>query len=250
MGKNNIHLQVARRRMRRVLKKAIKGSFNAVGLEIDRLDPSESNRFVWLKSQGIQTVFDIGANTGQFALMIHEVLPEATIYSFEPLRHCYEQLVINMRDAASFRAFNFALGDENGDSVIYKNRFSEASSLLPMNDLHKKAFPNTKRETTEKVVVRRLDEVAHGLDCYDNIMVKIDVQGYEDKVIMGGYQLMSKARLLIIETNLQILYDGAPLFAPVYDMVRRMGFEYRGAFDQLKSPIDGSVLQADSIFIK
>ena len=42
------------------------------------------------------TVLDVGANTGQFALEIHKILPQAMIYSFEPLKDCYEQLMHNM----------------------------------------------------------------------------------------------------------------------------------------------------------
>jgi hypothetical protein len=46
----------------------------------------------WFKSFGIDTVLDIGANTGQFTKTILALLPNANIYSFEPLPDCFEQL--------------------------------------------------------------------------------------------------------------------------------------------------------------
>jgi FkbM family methyltransferase len=70
----------------------------------------------------IQTVLDVGANTGQFATAaIHEILPEATIYSFEPLRECYDLLVKNMSYVSKFRAFNFALGSEDTHMGMHRS---------------------------------------------------------------------------------------------------------------------------------
>lgn len=233
-----------------ILRKAIKDSLHAVGLELRRIDPVEVNQFVWLKEQNIRSILDIGANVGQFALMIHPILPNAMIYSFEPIKDCYEQLIINMKDISNFKAFNFAIGHENSETKIWRNEFSPSSSLLPMRNLHKLAFPYTKREKLERITVKSLDEIANDLKLEDNVLVKIDVQGYEDKVINGGHNVISKAKILIVETSFQSLYDGQPLFATIFDMLRRMGFRYCGNFDQLRNPADGSILQADSIFVK
>jgi hypothetical protein len=46
------------------------------------------------------------------------------------------------------------------------------------------------------------------------------------------------------------LYEGQPLFDRIYDTLTRIGFAYHGNFHgQLLNPVDGSVLQADGIFI-
>jgi len=45
------------------------------------------------------------------------------------------------------------------------------------------------------------------------------------------------------------LYEGQPLFDRIYDTLTRIGFAYHGNFQQLLNPVDGSVLQADGIFI-
>lgn len=82
------------------------------------------------------------------------------------------------------------------------------------------------------------------------MLVKIDVQGYEDRVIRGGQRVISRAKVLIVETSFQTLYDGQPLFEDIYDTLLKMGFRYIGALWQLRSPLNGSILQADSIFVK
>ncbi|GAF99123.1 unnamed protein product, partial [marine sediment metagenome] len=205
----------------------------------------------WLKELNIQTVFDIGANTGQFASMIHNVLPEALIYSFEPLEDCYRQLCTNMRGASKFKAFNFALGDRDKETEIYHDTYSPSSSLLQISKLHKKVFPFTGQRTIENVKVKRLDQVIDdlNLELKKNILLKIDVQGYEDKVILGAQKSILEAKAVLAETSYHALYEGQPLFDTIYDMLRQRGFEYMGNLEQIKNPLNGTVLQSDSIFI-
>jgi hypothetical protein len=66
----------------------------------------------WLFDANIYTIFDVGANTGQFARAIHEILPEAYIYAIEPLSDCFTALQRTMRHVKYFRAFNTALGEK------------------------------------------------------------------------------------------------------------------------------------------
>jgi FkbM family methyltransferase len=213
------------------------------------VDPTENN-YGWLTKHSISSVLDIGANTGQFAQMIHKLLPNAVIFSFEPIDTCYQELIKNMADVPNFRAFNYALGDTDTNMQMHVKDFTPSSSLLPMADLHVQAFPYTANEHIEEVKIRRLNEVARELDFDGNVLVKIDVQGYEDKVIRGGQNVISQAKVLIVETTFERLYDGQPLWKDIFDLLSNMGFIYMGNFSQMKSPLDGSILQADSIFVK
>lgn len=155
-----------------------------------------------------------------------------------------------MKNTSKFRAFNFALGDNDCETEIHRSEHSPSSSLLPMEDLHKQIFPFTAGETIERIKIRRLDVIARDLNCNDNILVKFDVQGYEDKVILGGRKLVSKAKVLIVETSFQSLYKEQPLFDTIYNMLKQMGFSYMGNLDQIENPVDGSILQADSVFVR
>jgi FkbM family methyltransferase len=244
--------------LRLLAKTLVRKPFNAVGLNIVRqadraaalrFRPSEANRYLWLTSLGIRTIFDIGANTGEFAQLIHGILPEARILSFEPLTEPFSTLQRNMAGIANFHAFNFALGASNLTYEMHHNDFSPSSSLLEMTDLHKASFPFTEHTISETVAVRRLDDVAWEMRAEEEILIKIDVQGYEEQVISGGEDFIARARLLIIEVSFKKLYEGQPLFNDIYQHVREKGFEYMGNFDQLLSPADGSVLQADAIFM-
>jgi len=198
----------------------------------------------------IRTVLDIGANTGQFAWQIHRVLPDARLYSFEPLEDCYNELLKRMGHVSRFHAFNFALGDRNGQAQIYRNDFTPSSSLLSMEELHKQAFPFTSKATVKAIEIRRLDDISHELEIVDNLLVKIDVQGFEDRVILGGEKLISRASILIVETTFLPLYKDQVLFETIYDMLRQRGFVYAGSEHTIRNPNDGSILQCDSVFCK
>ena len=203
----------------------------------------------WLTEAGINTIFDIGANVGQFAKLIHEVLPKAMIYSFEPLEDCYEELKKRMQKVDNFEAFNVALSNTNGEMEFHRNEHTPSSSILPMADLHRENYPFTAKEYLTKVRSARLDDIARDLKIEDNLLIKIDVQGFEDKVIAGGRNIIRRATILILETSFQPLYIGQPLFEDIYDSLKQ-GFRYMGALNQNRSPIDGSMLDEDSIFVK
>ncbi len=61
---------------------------------------------------------------------------------------------------------------------------------------------------------------------------------------------MSRAKALIVEASFQPLYDSQVLFDGIYSMLNDLGFSYMGSIDQLHSPVDGSVLQCDAVFLK
>jgi len=75
-----------------------------------------------------------------------------------------------------------------------------------MGGLHKRAFPFTSKDALEKIAVKRLDDMARDLDLTENILIKIDVQGFEDRVIAGGLKTIQMAKLLIVETSFESLY--------------------------------------------
>jgi FkbM family methyltransferase len=204
----------------------------------------------WLLEANINTVFDIGANIGHFASLIHEILPTGTIYSFEPLQDCYKQLKKRMKKIDNFEAFNVALGDTNGELTFHKNEHLPSSSVLPMADIHKQNYPYAAKDTIIKVRSAKLDDIAEDLKIEDNLLIKIDVQGFEDKIIVGGKNTIKRASILILETSFQPLYIGQPIFEDIYDYLKE-DFRYIGSLGEPRmNQIDGSPLFEDSIFVK
>jgi FkbM family methyltransferase len=204
----------------------------------------------WLHSYKFDTILDIGANIGRFAVTADAVFPAATIYAFEPLPKCYDKTAAIINTIGKGKAFNFGLGVKSETIPINQNEFSPSSSFLPMNKTHVDAFPFTEKQTQTLVQVRRLDDVADELCLGSRILIKIDVQGYERDVIAGGKNTIEKAKVVLIELSYEELYSGQPLFGEVYDALRSLGFRFAGTLAQMPHPKDGRLLDADCLFVK
>jgi hypothetical protein len=81
-------------------------------------------------------------------------------------------------------------------------------------------------------------------------MLKIDTQGFEKNVLLGGTEMLKRVRLIIVETSFGELYKDQPRFPEIYRMLQERGFEYRGSWDQFHNPKDGAPIQQDGIFLR
>ncbi|WP_299416252.1 FkbM family methyltransferase [Acaryochloris sp. IP29b_bin.148] len=204
----------------------------------------------WIKDLNLQAIFDIGANVGQSAIAFHALFPSAQIYSFEPVPDCFETLKARTRGISNIHAFNTALGTIVGEMEFERNEFPACSSFLPLSKSHITLFNYAVQTNTIKVQVDTLDNFASQCTLPSPIMLKIDVQGFEEKVLRGGESLVRRSSVLIIETSFKALYEGQPLFKDIYSILQSWGFEYAGSVENLQDPITGVILQSDSIFRK
>jgi FkbM family methyltransferase len=204
----------------------------------------------WIVKAGIKTILDVGAHTGEFAQRIRAILPDADLVCFEPLREPFLALSQRFAGQPNFLAVQCALGEKAAQCEIHHNEYAASSSLLPMTELHKRSFTFAVEEKTEIIEVRRLSDVVRELNLRDPLLLKLDVQGFEDKVIIGGEDVVARAKMIIIEVSFLPLYEGGPLFDDVYKILKTRGLTYNGNFDQLLSPEDGRPLQADAIFCR
>ena len=133
---------------------------------------------------------------------------------------------------------------------MHRNEHGPASSLLGMKELHLQHFDYARKTEAEVVEIKCLDDFGQNLHIVDPLMIKIDVQGYEDKVIEGGKNIISRAKLVIIESSFEELYEGQPLFDDIYLQMRELGFRYNGDNHQVKSQQDRRVLQENSVYLK
>lgn len=216
--------------------------------KLARQHDEELQKWRFLQTLAPQDVLDIGANTGQFARLVRELLPSARILSFEPLAECFKQLQSATAELAPMQAFPYALGSEDSATVMNKNAFSPSSSLLPMETLHQKELPATRETTAETIQVRRLDGLQESLKLRSPFFVKIDVQGYTEPVLLGGEKTVRRSHAVVAEVSLRPLYRGEATFDKVWQLLTSWGFAYRGNVDQWISRTDGRILQCDCLF--
>jgi len=216
-----------------------------------RLDREELLReYRWLENYHFKTIVDVGSNEGQFSDKMRMLFPKAVIYGFEPLPSVFERLKSNFLGDEQFHAINQGLGDRAGEIEIRENESSASSSFLVLGDEHKKNFEEALEARTLMVKVDTLDNFFTDRRIENPLLLKMDVQGFEDKVIAGGKVTLQKASVVICELSYIELYKGQPLFETIFELFKNLGFIYSGSVEQLRSPDTNKVLQEDGIFIK
>jgi FkbM family methyltransferase len=210
-----------------LLKKLTKRAFNQVGLDIVRLSNNPTYSLLGLNNLPIETVIDVGANTGQFAKMISSIFPKAHIYCFEPLAEPFAKLN-KWADQCRGRVtvFNTALGEsEHEVEMMAHLDHSPSSSFLKTTEICEAIYPFTQKQSAATVKLTTLDKALSQItnSFTPDILIKLDVQGYEDRVIKGGIEAFRKARACIIEINLDCLYENQADFQEILSLLYGLG---------------------------
>lgn len=222
-----------------------------LGLDVVRLKNSPTHTFAGLKGRPINTVIDCGANKGQFAHMIRRFFPKAELHCFEPLETPFRELSI-WAEAQSIEThcYNVALGDEQGTAVMrHHTEHDTSSSLLSRTDHQVALFPITEKQSEIVVPLTTLDAtLEHRIDTMvAEILLKLDVQGYEDRVLKGAENLLNKANYCLLEVCVDPLYSEQAQFSNLVSILDEHGFDYAGNFDQVCGD-DGRVMWLDALF--
>ncbi len=239
--------------MKRFLKQLTKKIFNFAGLDISKTYKSSKYSLLGLKNFSIRTIIDVGANTGQFAKMISDFFPEANIYSFEPLLAPFKELK-SWADSQNGRVkvFNIAVGDKEGEIEVFNHLdHSASSSILKTTNICEKLYPFTEKQNTIKVKLTTLDKAIDPLsnELTSDILIKLDVQGYEDRVIRGGVETFDKAKACIVEVSLDQLYENQATFREIVLLLNKLRFRYVGNLSQIYAN-DGHVISIDAVFVR
>ena len=226
-----------------------------VGFELRRfsVEQSENARFIsMLRTHNVNLIFDVGANAGQFGVLLREIGFDGKIVSFEPLSDARESLQnISRNDPMWQIALQTAIGEENGEIEIQIAGNSQSSSVLDMLDTHVRAAPDSKYIGKEKVALRTLDSIAPDyMDSNSIAFIKIDTQGYETQVMNGAKKLMSQIVGLQVEISLVPLYKGQCLFDEMLKKLKNDGFELWSISTVFSDPNTAQLLQVDATFFR
>ncbi len=236
-----------------IIKKTIKNIAHAFGVDILKRQNSPRLTLLGLKGCPFRTIIDVGANTGQFAKEISRFFPTATLYCFEPVPSSFQELK-NWALAERGRVvpYNLAIGDSECDLEMFVHEdHTTSSSLLPSTNIAKSLFPFIEKQKLVLVRQTTLDAIIAStkIELQPEILIKVDVQGYEDKVILGGKQAFRAASACILEISLDNLYEKQARFIDLLIMLGELGYQYKGNLDQVYGQ-DGHVIFFDALFRK
>ena len=205
-----------------------------------------------IECTGIDLVLDVGGNAGQYATALREHGYRGRIVSFEPLSSVHSRLVASAQgDDRRQVAPRMALGDSEGEVSIHIAGNSLSSSVLDMLPEHERAAPGSAFVGSETVPLRRLDRVAPAyLEGAKAVLLKIDTQGYEDRVLAGAAGIIDRITAIQTELSLVPLYAKQLLFDEMRAKIEAMGFELFAIFPGYVHEVTGRTLQVDGLFLR
>ncbi len=238
--------------MNRSWKRLVRNLVNKLGYDIRRISGNNPRLLMGLEFQPIKTVIDVGANQGQFAGYIRDIFPQAKIFCFEPIPDAVKKLKKwgEMQDN-KVEVLPFALGDTNGKVTMFHHLdHSPSSSLLKTTRTVEGLYPQLKKQELIEVFLKTLDESMKPYALENDIFIKLDVQGFEDRVIRGGQKTLRRAKACLLEMNLDSLYEGQASFESLVTQLYQLGYHYAGNFNQEYNFHDGHVVFLDAMFVK
>jgi FkbM family methyltransferase len=197
-----------------------------------------------LKKNGFapQTVIDVGANVGDWSRMTSQVFPSAQFFMIEgnPDNEPF------LRNSASMFGQNseysiLLLGPEDKDGVTFYKLGTGSSVLRELT---------TFERSQVTLPMRTLDRFMESRPYNSPVLLKLDVQGFELQVLLGGTSTLNRAEVVIMETSLLPYNENAPLFAEVVAFMADRGFVAFDFCGQTRRQTDDTLFQTDVVFVK
>lgn len=177
--------------------------------------------------------FDVGANVGQSVSGIRTYFPNSEIWSFEPIKRNYEELVTNVVDKR-VKCFQIGFGAQKSELDVSVNSSETTSDMISLKNIER----NDSDGLYEKEIVK--------IDTLDNFFgtnqvkkvdyLKIDTEGYDFEVLLGAKTLLQNDSISFIETEVSMNPEN--LFHAKFEDIKHYleKFDYRlyGIYEQVK----------------
>jgi FkbM family methyltransferase len=138
------------------------------------------------------TFLDIGANCGYYtALFLSRSGPESRVIAIEPDPQCFAFLerTVAANQGRNVTCLRMAASDGCGTARLYRNLDNRGDNRLYANDLAT-SFCEVETDTVDSMLER--------LGVRSVNLVKLDVQGFEGKVLRGMRKTLAEAPRLIL----------------------------------------------------
>lgn len=148
-------------------------------------------------------VFDVGANIGDYALLVKQYLPSAQVYAFEPSHETYRQLTAHLEAAEPNGIKSFNIGFSDAEKTVqlfsYTVEGQEVSLLSSIDPRLPTQVVNVESSGSESIEVRTIDGFCSSNDITWIDFLKIDVEGHELAVLRGAARMLAEARIRVVQ---------------------------------------------------
>ena len=243
--------------MKKTIKYIIKKILSKNNFQVLRLDnlvkisnPDIERRLKIMNNYGINILFDIGANSGNYAKTIRELGYTNKIISFEPQKNAFNELHKNSLSDYNWEVNNYAIGNKNGRILINISENSLSSSILKMLPKHLTTAPESKYIRIEEIEIKKFDTIIRNfLKFEDRVMMKIDTQGFEKDVLQGAASSLNNIIIIQLEMSIVPLYENETLLPEMISYLNGKDFQLVSLENGFSDQVTGQLLQVDGIFL-
>jgi len=233
------------------MKALVKQVLGAFGLNLRRYDPSHDLGEL-LRLYKVETIFDCGANAGMSGRYFRNLGFSGQIVSFEPVRQYFELLTKEAAGDTRWICRNLALGETEGEQEIHvSGGCGGASSFLVQTGTSWQSTPELEYVGKERVRLTTIDAAA--LEYYptgDRLFLKLDVQGYERKVLAGACRTIPRVIGVRVELSVSQCYEEEPSMFEMFSHLRELGFRLCAIDESWSNPQTREVYQLDGVFFR
>jgi len=164
------------------------------------------------------TYIDIGANVGFQSLYAARLVgTSGQVLSFEPSPSTYAVLAghVAINRIRNCRTFQIALSDAPGEATL--NQLEEHSGTATLR-------PQSQVLRSVSVSVERGDEVLRDMPFVGKALVKLDVEGFEQRVLMGLRETLNRIATVSVEVTPEWLAQQGGSAEELYRYMEHAGF--------------------------
>ena len=233
------------------MKSFLKKILRSLGLNFRRFDPTHDLSEL-LRIYRVETIFDVGANVGASGRYFRNLGFKGKIVSFEPVGQYYKLLVQEASGDPLWTCENVALADvESEQEINVSGGFGTASSFMEKTGQTWESAPELEYVGRERVRVTTIDLAA--LEHYpqgDRRFLKLDVQGYERKVLEGAIKTMPRIIGVRIELSVSQCYEQEPSMYEMMTYLYDLGFRLCAIEEAWSNSQTREVYQMDAVFFR
>jgi FkbM family methyltransferase len=227
----------------------LRSALRSRGWIVEKPEPqndARARRGRLLRSLGVGTVLDVGANAGRYGRQLRAFGYTRRIVSFEPLSGPQAELRAAAAASPPWEVRQLAVSDVDGEAEINVAPDDVWSSLLPSSD--RAATPKVAATSTEAVRTARLDS----LDELDETptWLKLDVQGFELHALRGAQQSLARIVGIECEMSVEPFYDGQPTIPDVVNVLDGHGFHLVAVDNGHVRQDTGCAMWIDGVFVR
>jgi len=160
----------------------------------------------------ISTVYDIGANKGEWSKELSKTLPEAKFYLFE----ANEKNKKKLKDSG-FEYFINCLSHSEGTAEFFEVGGTGDSIYKEESEVYSSVKPKIIRTTT-------LDKLQESKNLKKPDFIKIDTQGSEIDILKGASSIIKTCKLIQLEISITQTNLNAPTIGEYLDFMKEIDF--------------------------